>query len=133
MFKKILNWLSGASKDDAPLAPYKVEPPQEEASWPVDAVEKAPEAVVDSAKNAVAKHKRKATAMKASTKENWPFPTINPESAATTTAIEVKAKFKKAELAKMSKAELLTIAKEAGLDIKARTTKDELVKVILKG
>lgn len=50
----------------------------------------------------------------------------------TTAVLEVKPKFKKADLEKKSKAELLALAQERGLDVKARTVKAELVKALMK-
>jgi hypothetical protein len=50
----------------------------------------------------------------------------------TTTVLEVKPKFKKAELSKKTKKELSELAVERGLTVKARATKDELVTALLK-
>lgn len=50
----------------------------------------------------------------------------------TTAVLEVKAKFKKAELDKMTKAQLVALAEERGLEIKARAVKADLIKVLLK-
>lgn len=50
----------------------------------------------------------------------------------TTTVLEVKPKFKKAELSKMTKKELLDLAATRGLAVKARATKDELVTALMK-
>ena len=139
MLKKILSWFTGpAQTDNAPEAPYKLEPPviEEEASWPFP-TERADDggASVEQSVTAQAEStpKKKAQTKKSKTEEVWPFPSIDPSNAAATAPIEVKAKYKKADLTKMSKAELATIAKESGLEVKARITKEELVKVILKG
>lgn len=50
----------------------------------------------------------------------------------TTKVLEVKPKFKKADLSKMTKKELLELAANRGLAVKARATKDELVTALLK-
>lgn len=52
--------------------------------------------------------------------------------AVTTAVLEVKPKFKKADLEKMNKAQLVALAQERGLDVKARTVKAELVKALMK-
>jgi len=140
MLKKILSWFTGSAPSDnatVPEAPYKLEPPaQEEGAWPFPteraddggaSVEQSVTAETDS------KPKKKSQAKKSKTEEVWPFPGIDPSNAATTAPVEVKAKFKRADLAKMTKAELLDIIKDKGLEVKARAAKDELIKVILKG
>jgi hypothetical protein len=50
----------------------------------------------------------------------------------TTKVLDVKPKFKKAELAKMTKKELLDLAASRGLAVKARSTKDDLVTALMK-
>lgn len=59
-------------------------------------------------------------------------PVTIPVTATATSPVEVKAKFKKSELAKMTKKELLDLAADKGLTVKARLTKDELVQALLK-
>jgi hypothetical protein len=49
-----------------------------------------------------------------------------------TAPVTVKAKYKKAELNKMSKKELMELVAKHGLEVKARSTKEELVKVLVK-
>ena len=49
-----------------------------------------------------------------------------------TAPVTVKAKYKKAELNKMTKKELLELVAKHGLEVKARSTKEELVKVLAK-
>jgi hypothetical protein len=49
-----------------------------------------------------------------------------------TTPVTVKAKYKKADLNKMSKKELMELVAKHGLEVKARSTKEELVKVLAK-
>ncbi len=46
--------------------------------------------------------------------------------------VTVKAKYKKADLNKMTKAELLDLATKHGLEVKARAPKADLVKVLAK-
>lgn len=49
-----------------------------------------------------------------------------------TAPVTVKAKYKKTQLNKMSKKELLALANNHALDVTNRTTKDELVKLLSK-
>ncbi len=46
--------------------------------------------------------------------------------------VTVKAKYKKADLNKMTKKELVELAAKHGVEVKARATKEELVKVLAK-
>jgi hypothetical protein len=107
MIKKILAWITGKSDTAvAEAAPYKVEAPKTE-SMPVgtEAVIVTPEAVVPS--EVVA-------------------------AAIETKPVTVKAKYKKVELNKMTKAQLMELVTKHGLEVKARSTKEELVKVLAK-
>jgi hypothetical protein len=58
-------------------------------------------------------------------------PVVTP-APVTTAVLEVKPKFKKADLEKMTKAELLAMAQERGLEVKARAVKADLVKALIK-
>lgn len=59
--------------------------------------------------------------------------TITVKAAVVETApLTVKAKFKKADLSKMTKKELLDLAAKHGVEVKARAAKAELVKVLSK-
>ena len=49
-----------------------------------------------------------------------------------TAPVTVKAKYKRADLTKMTKAELLDLVANHGLEVKSRATKEELVKVLSK-
>jgi len=49
-----------------------------------------------------------------------------------TATVTVKAKYKKADLTKMTKAELMGLVDKHGVEVKARSTKEELVKVLVK-
>ena len=49
-----------------------------------------------------------------------------------TAAVTVKAKYKKAELEKMTKAQLVELATKHGLELKARAPKADLVKALTK-
>jgi hypothetical protein len=103
MIKKILAWITG--KSDTPVAeaaPYKVEAPKVE-SMPVST-----EAVVVAPEAVV------------------------PAAAIETAPVTVKAKYKKAELGKMTKAQLTELVNKHGVEVKARSTKEELVKVLAK-
>jgi hypothetical protein len=106
MIKKLIDWITG--KSDKPAeAPYKVEAPKVE-QMPVgtEAVMVAPSAVVPEA--------------------------IVPAAAIETKPVTVKAKYKKAELNKMTKAQLMELVTKHSLEVKARSTKEELVKVLAK-
>ena len=106
MIKKLLDWITGKSETPA-QAPYKVEAPKVEAMpLGTEAVMVAPSAVVPEA--------------------------IVPAAAIETAPVTVKAKYKKADLSKMTKAELMELVAKHGLEVKARSTKEELVKVLAK-
>lgn len=49
-----------------------------------------------------------------------------------TAPVTVKAKYKKADLSKMTKAELMELVTKHSVEVKARSTKEELVKVLAK-
>jgi hypothetical protein len=118
MIKKILDWILGKNNSassshpldgatrtaqERAVAPYKVEPPAETASV----------AVVDT--------QPIITGMEAPD-----APVVE------TVPVTVKAKYKKADLNKKSKKELLDLAASHGLAVKARQTKEELVKILAK-
>jgi hypothetical protein len=102
MIKKILAWITG--KSDTPVeVPYKVEAP-------------AP----------------KVEAMPAGTEAVMVAPAAVVPAAIETAPVTVKAKYKKAELSKMTKAQLMELVTKHGVEVKARSTKEELVKVLAK-
>ena len=109
MIKKLMDWITG--KSDAVVksveVPYKVEVQNTEA-MPIgtEAVMVAPAAVVPEA--------------------------IVPAAAIETAPITVKAKYKKADLTAMTKAQLMELVDKHGVEVKARSTKEELVKVLVK-
>jgi hypothetical protein len=49
-----------------------------------------------------------------------------------TAPVTVKAKYKKADLNKMTKAELMELVTKHGLEVKTRSTKEELIAVLAK-
>ena len=49
-----------------------------------------------------------------------------------TAPVTVKAKYKRADLNKMTKAQLMELVTKHGVEVKARSTKEELVKVLAK-
>lgn len=49
-----------------------------------------------------------------------------------TKPVTVKAKYKRADLNKMTKAQLMELVTKHSLEVKARSTKEELVKVLVK-
>jgi hypothetical protein len=104
MIKKILDWILGkdSTAKTPEVAPYKVEAP----------VALAPEA------------------------QPLPLVELGPEKAETpvveTAPVTVKAKYKKADLNKMTKAELMELVAKHGLEVKARAPKADIVKVLSK-
>jgi hypothetical protein len=108
MIKKILAWITGKSDTTvAEAAPYKVEAKQEvQVALGTEAVIIVPEAVVPAA--------------------------VVPAAAIETAPVTVKAKYKKAELTAMTKAELMELVTKHGLEVKSRSTKEELVKALSK-
>jgi hypothetical protein len=103
-----MNWITG--KSDAVVksveVPYKVEVQNTEAMpLGTEAVMVAPAAVV-------------------------PAEVI--PAAIETAPVTVKAKYKKADLTAMTKAQLMELVDKHGVEVKARSTKEELVKVLVK-
>jgi hypothetical protein len=113
MIKKILAWITGKSDTAvAEAAPYKVEalPAGTEAAIIVGA---GTETMVVIVPDAVA-------------------PAAVVPAAIETAPITVKAKYKKADLTAMTKAQLMELITKHSLEVKARSTKEELVKVLVK-
>ena len=107
MIKKLMDWITGKSDAVATPVPYKVETPTVEAlPAGTEAVMVAPAAVVPEA--------------------------IVPAAAIETAPVTVKAKYKKADLTAMTKAQLMELVTKHGVEVKARSTKEELVKVLVK-
>jgi hypothetical protein len=110
MIKKILAWITG--KSDTPVAeaaPYKVETPT----------------IVTDANSS-------ETSSTVVTEQVVVVPEAVVPAAIETAPVTVKAKYKRAELNKMTKAQLMELVKKHGLEVKARSTKEELVKVLAK-
>ena len=79
---------------------------------------------------------------------SWPFPKVETEAvvvatdavvpagvlpvAIETAPVTVKAKYKKVDLNKMTKAQLMELVTKHGLEVKTRSTKEELVTVLAK-
>ncbi len=110
MIKKILDWILGkndsassSAAQESAAVPYKVEAPA--------VVEVAPAAAPI---------------------EVPPTPVAEDLPVVETAPVTVKAKYKKAELNKKTKKELLELAAQHGLEVKSRATKEELVKVLAK-
>jgi len=114
MIKKILAWITGKSDKPAEAAPYKVEAP-------VEAVTATTE------QRYVGENEQGAV---------YETVVVVPEAVAPaaieTAPVTVKAKYKKAELSKMTKAQLMELVAKHSLEVKARSTKEELVKVLAK-
>lgn len=116
MIKKILDWILG--KNDSASS-----------SHPLDGATRAAQ------ERAEAPYKVEAPAPVIDTYQ--PVERVEPPAAIPTPVVEtapvtVKAKYKKAELNKKSKKELLDLAAQHGLAVKARQTKEELVKILVK-
>lgn len=118
MIKTILAWITGKSDKPAEAPSIgRIIPAGTEASasWPfpraempvsTEAVIVVPNAVVPEA--------------------------IVPAAAIETAPVTVKAKYKRAELTAMTKAQLMELVTKHGVEVKARSTKEELVKVLVK-
>jgi hypothetical protein len=59
-------------------------------------------------------------------------PVVAPAPVVETAPVTVKAKYKKADLNKMTKKDLLDLVAKHGLEVKSRSTKEELVKALSK-
>ena len=108
MIKTILAWITGKSDTRVvEAAPYKVDaqPAMTNVAIGTEAVYVAPEAVAPAAIVA---------------------------AAIETAPVTVKAKYKKADLTAMTKAELMELVTKHGVEVKSRSTKEELVKVLSK-
>lgn len=105
MIKKILAWITGKSDTTvADAAPYKVDAP-----------------VLP-----------KEEAMPAGIEAVMVAPSAVVPAAIETAPVTVKAKYKRADLNKMTKAQLMELVTKHGVEVKARSTKEELVKVLVK-
>jgi hypothetical protein len=102
MIKKILDWILGKSE-------------------PVKAAE-APYKI-EVAPVAEAKIEAAVTAVEVAV-ESVPAVEVAP--------VTVKAKYKRAELSKMTKNQLLELVVKHGVEVKSRSTKEELIKVLVK-
>jgi hypothetical protein len=121
MIKAILAWITGKSDTKAAEAPYKVEAPATPfAPEVVVELQKAHDAVVASGQPDDSKGLDEAVAAQAA------------QPVVETAPVTVKAKYKRAELTKMTKKDLLALAAQHGVEIKARATKEEMVKVLVK-
>lgn len=121
MIKKILAWITG--KSDKPTeAPYKVEAitPMPLGTEAVMSLQAAHDQVVVSGQPDDSKGLDEAIAAQAA------------RSAVEVAPVTVKAKYKKAELTAMTKAQLMELVTKHGVEVKARSTKEELVKVLVK-
>lgn len=118
MIKTILAWITG--KSDKPAeAPYKVEEPTI-APEVAAQLQQAHDAVVASGQPDDSKGLDEAIAAQSA----MPAVEVAP--------VTVKAKYKRADLNKMTKAQLMELVTKHGVEVKARSTKEELVKVLVK-
>ena len=122
MIKKILAWITGKSDTKAPEVPYKVEAitPMPLGTEAVMSLQAAHDQVVVSGQPDDSKGLDEAIAAQAA------------RSAVEVAPVTVKAKYKKAELTAMTKAQLMELVIKHGVEVKARSTKEELVKVLVK-
>ena len=118
MIKKILDWILGKNEPAQPAAPYKVETPPTLQPEVVEQLQAAHDAVVASGQPDDAKGLDEAIAAQAAVAEVAP--------------VTVKAKYKKADLSKMTKAELLELVAKHGLEVKSRAAKAEIIKALSK-
>ena len=125
MIKKILAWITG--KSDAVVksaeAPYKVEAitPMPLGTEAVMSLQAAHDQVVVSGQPDDSKGLDEAIAAQ-----------VARSSAVEVAPVTVKAKYKKADLTAMTKAQLMELVTKHGVEVKARSTKEELVKVLVK-
>lgn len=61
-----------------------------------------------------------------------PLPPPQPMPVIEASEMVVKAKYKRPELVKLSKKELISLVEKHQLEVKSRSTKDELIKALLK-
>ena len=125
MIKKILAWITGKSDTAvAEATPYKVEaqPAMTNVAIGTEAVYVAPEAVAPA----------EVVQMAIETAPEAVAPAEIVQMAIETAPVTVKAKYKKADLTKMTKAELMGLITKHGVEVKARSTKEELVTVLAK-
>lgn len=106
MIKTILAWITGKSETKVAEAPYKVETPT----------------VTDASSAEVAS----VVAVSASDVPVTTAPAVE------VAPVTVKAKYKRADLNKMTKAQLMALVTQHSLEVKSRATKEELVKVLAK-
>jgi len=105
MIKQILAWITGKSDTRVvEAAPYKVEA---QVAPTVEALPAGTEAVMVASAAVI-------------------------PAAIETKPVTVKAKYKKADLSKMTKAELMELVTKHSLEVKTRSTKEELVAVLAK-
>ena len=127
MIKKILDWILGKSEPvKAAEAPYKVDISSVNPMSPVFtpevtvALQAAHDQVVASGQPDDSKGLDEAIAAQAA------------QPVVETAAVTVKAKYKKTDLNKMTKAELLALAAKHGVEVKSRAPKADLVKALAK-
>lgn len=122
MIKKLLDWITGKS-DKVAEAPYKVEA----TPTVTDATSSETTSTVVTEQRYVGENEQGAI---------YEQVVVVPEAVAPaaieTKPVTVKAKYKKADLNKLSKKELMDLVAKHSLEVKARSTKEELVKVLTK-
>ena len=118
MIKKLIDWITGKS-DTAVVeaAPYKVEVVRAEA------VPLGTEATII----AVSHSDMPINASTVEVVSNAVVP-----AAIETATVTVKAKYKRADLTAMTKAQLMELVTKHSVEVKARATKEELIKVLVK-
>jgi hypothetical protein len=111
MIKTILAWITGKSDTKVADAPYKVETP----ALKVEEMPIGTEAVIIAVSSS-----------------DVPVVEQLTQSSVEVAPVTVKAKYKRADLNKMTKAELMELVTKHSLEVKARSTKEEIVKVLVK-
>lgn len=105
MIKKLIDWITG--KSEPVVKSVEVDAPYKVEAMPLgtEAVMVVPAAVVPAA--------------------------VVPAAIETAT-VTVKAKYKRADLTAMTKAQLMELVTKHSVEVKARATKEELIKVLVK-
>jgi hypothetical protein len=125
MIKKILAWITGKSDTAvAEAAPYKVDAPVLADTLPLGT-----EAVMATTEQRYVGENEQGSVYE--TVVVVPE-AIVPAAAIETAPVTVKAKYKKSELNNMNKTELMALIEKHSIEVKTRSTKEELIKVLVK-
>jgi hypothetical protein len=114
MIKTILAWITGKSDTDA------------KSSHPLDGATRTAQERAEAPYKVEAPAAPKVEEAPVSVEAVVPAPTVE------VAPVTVKAKYKRADLNKMTKAQLMELVAKHGVEVKARATKEEIVKVLVK-